>query len=146
MLLVTRRASHIHIHIKWQVLQHLLLFVSCCMSVNDVCMSAAKLRDEFTIFVQGAFSMLPYEFPGSRFKRAKEAQRHINGVVSGERPLPAHFIPLASPRCSFIQSDILFVGSSTSVHAQTSHLVDAHQWQGVRSTMRAAAFHIEANH
>ncbi|KAL3151907.1 hypothetical protein ABBQ32_001038 [Trebouxia sp. C0010 RCD-2024] len=42
-----------------------------------------KLRDEFTIFVQGAFSMLPFEFPGSRFKRAKEAQKHINGVVSG---------------------------------------------------------------
>ena len=47
-------------------------------------MSAAKLRDEFTVFIQGAFSLVPLELPGSKFKRAKEAQRYINGVVSGE--------------------------------------------------------------
>lgn len=45
---------------------------------------AAKLREEFTVFIQGAFSLVPLEIPGSRFKRAKEAQRYINGVVSGE--------------------------------------------------------------
>lgn len=42
-----------------------------------------KLRHEFTVFIQGAFALLPVEIPGSRFKRAKDAQRYINGVVSG---------------------------------------------------------------
>lgn len=50
-----------------------------------VCVFAAKLRHEFTVFIQGAFSLVPLEIPGSRFKRAKEAQRYINGVVSGEK-------------------------------------------------------------
>lgn len=52
-----------------------------------VCESAAKLRHEFTVFIQGAFALLPLEIPGSRFKRAKDAQRYINGVVSGETTL-----------------------------------------------------------
>ena len=45
---------------------------------------AGKLRWEFTVFVRGAFALFPYEIPGSRFKRAKEAQRYINSVVAGE--------------------------------------------------------------
>lgn len=55
-----------------------LIFLTMCV------WPSAKLRDEFTIFLQGAFSLLPFEFPGSSFKRAKEAQKYINDVVSGK--------------------------------------------------------------
>lgn len=82
MFLVTQQQlAHITDHMR------LLLRVKCSTACpyGDVLVTAAKLRDEFTIFVQGVFSLLPFEFPGSRFKRAKEAQRYINGVVSGEQ-------------------------------------------------------------
>ena len=46
---------------------------------------AGRLRKEFTVFVQGAFgALVPYEIPGTRFKRAREAQRYLNSMVAGE--------------------------------------------------------------
>lgn len=43
----------------------------------------SKLRMEFTVFVQGAFgALVPYEIPGTRFKRAKDAQRYLNSIVA----------------------------------------------------------------
>lgn len=40
---------------------------------------------EFTVFVQGAFgALVPYEIPGTRFKRAKDAQRYLNSIVVGD--------------------------------------------------------------
>lgn len=40
---------------------------------------------EFTVFVQGAFgALVPYEIPGTRFKRAKDAQRYLNSIVAGD--------------------------------------------------------------
>ncbi len=40
---------------------------------------------EFTVFVQGAFgALVPYEIPGTRFKRARDAQRYLNSMVAGD--------------------------------------------------------------
>ena len=65
-------------------LLHALLQTQLQGTAVMLCVAAAKLRDEFTAFIQGAFALVPLEIPGSRFKRAKEAQRYINSVVSGE--------------------------------------------------------------
>ena len=40
---------------------------------------------EFTVFVQGAFgALVPYAIPGTRFKRARDAQRYLNSIVAGD--------------------------------------------------------------
>lgn len=44
---------------------------------------ADELRGDFTVFVQGAFSLLPLDWPGTRYRKAKDRQAKINQVVDG---------------------------------------------------------------
>ena len=50
---------------------------------------ADELRGDFTVFVQGAFSLLPLDLPGTRYRKAKERQAKINRVVDGKLNLLA---------------------------------------------------------
>ncbi len=87
---------------------------------------------EFTVFVQGAFgALVPYEIPGTRFKRAKDAQRYLNSMVAGDLLYPSSCVhqKVNGLLLSCCVKFPLFCSSNacTSIAAAGSYLQDINQ-------------------